>query len=283
MIRVLIVGQNSYVGDSFAKWLRRDSLYEVEIVDAIGNAWKEKDFSTFDVVYLVAAIVHIKGRREQYYQINRDMAIEVAKKAKTQGCKQFVFMSTTDVFRVARILSSRTVDKNSQTNPNTYYGDSKLQAEQGIFKLANDNFVVTVVRPPIIYGKGCKGNFSKLVTLAKLTPFFPRISNKRSMVYIDNFCACLERLIRERKSGIYYPQNKEYVCVPEMIKEIRKYYGRRTFLVPGCYPLLFCASFFLSQINKLFGTFVCERQGDEYSEICSIGMSETIRLSLEED
>ncbi len=281
MIKILIVGQNSYVGDSFAKWLANDPLYYVEIVDAIADVWKEKDFSSFDVVYLVAAIVHIKGRRALYYKVNRDMAIEVAKKAKAQGCKQFVFMSTTDVFRVSRVLSTRTVGVSTKTDPNTHYGDSKLQAEKGIEVLNEDSFTVTVVRPPIIYGKGCKGNFPRLVSLAKTTPFFPRINNKRSMVYIDNFCAYLECLIRERKSGVFYPQNKDYVCIPNLVKEIREYYGRKTFLVPGCYPLLFFASFFLSQINKLFGSFMCERQDFEYSGKPLIGLKDSVYASLD--
>ena len=98
MKRILITGKNSYVGNSFEKWLSRyPDDYVIEKISLRDESWKEHDFSKYDVVYHVAAIVHKKEKPDMkslYFKINRDLTVELAKKAKNSGVKQFIFLST---------------------------------------------------------------------------------------------------------------------------------------------------------------------------------------------
>ena len=186
MKKILITGKNSYIGMSFKNWLEQNysNEYEVESISLRNNLWKDKDFSRFDVVYHTAGVVHIKENkknRELYYKVNRDLTFEVAKKAKKEGVKQFIFLSSMSVYG----LITGVIDENTPLSPNTSYGKSKFEAERLLLTLEDNNFKVAILRPPMVYGKGCKGNYPKLAKLAKVLPVFPDIQNKRSMIYID--------------------------------------------------------------------------------------------------
>src|SRR5690554_6731837 len=102
MRRVLITGQNSYIGTSVERWLLRDpDKYKVDTIDMKDGSWKEKDFSQYDVVFHVAGIAHIKETSENqdlYYKVNRDLAYETAQKAKEDEVGQFIFLSSMSVY-----------------------------------------------------------------------------------------------------------------------------------------------------------------------------------------
>ncbi|WP_326929628.1 NAD-dependent epimerase/dehydratase family protein [Bacillus sp. m3-13] len=188
MKNILITGKHSYVGKNLEKWLNKypPDLYLTDSISLRDDSWKEKDFSKYDVVFHVAGIAHIKETEENahlYYKVNRDLAYETAKKAKNDGVNLFVFLSSMSVYGI----ESGLIDKHTPPRPISNYGKSKLEAEYLIEDLADDNFKVIILRPPMIYGKGCNGNYPKLVNLAKKSPFFLDIKNKRSMIYIDNF------------------------------------------------------------------------------------------------
>lgn len=100
--RILITGENSYIGSSFANWLQQwPEDYAVDTVDMIDDGWKNRSFAGYDVVFHVAGIAHIKEtsqNAELYYQVNRDLAFEVAEKAKKDGVNQFIFVSSMSVY-----------------------------------------------------------------------------------------------------------------------------------------------------------------------------------------
>ena len=104
MKKILITGANSYIGTSFEKWVSRyPDKYSVDTIDMEDNNWKEKSFKGYDVVFHVAGIAHIKETRknaELYYKVNRDLAFNVAQKAKNDGIKQFVFLSSMSVYGI---------------------------------------------------------------------------------------------------------------------------------------------------------------------------------------
>ena len=183
MKRVLITGKDSYIGTKFAQWLSQwPDKYKVEEVDLKDANWKEKDFSSYDVVFHVAGIAHVKETKENkelYYKVNRDLAYKAASKAKKEGINHFVFLSSMSVYGI----ETGVIKKNTKLNPKSNYGKSKLQAEEFINSLQDDNFSVAILRPPMTYGKGCKGNYPRLSKLALKVPFFPDVKNKRSMVY----------------------------------------------------------------------------------------------------
>ena len=197
MKRILITGANSYIGTSVDGYLATwPNTYVLDTIDMIDGSWRKYDFSQYDVVFHVAGIAHSdvkkisEERKKFYYRINTDLAIETAQKAKNEGVKQFVFMSSAIVYgESAPIGKKKVVTKETPVSPTNCYGDSKVQAEKGIMDLCDDNFKVVILRPPMIYGKGSKGNDPTLSKYAKKLPFFPYVDNVRSMLYIENFCS----------------------------------------------------------------------------------------------
>ena len=102
MKHILITGANSFVGTSVEQWLAKEpEKYEVDTVDTINDKWREADFSKYDVVFHVAGIAHVDPKPEMaplYYKVNRDLTVEIARHAKKQGVKQFIFMSSMIVY-----------------------------------------------------------------------------------------------------------------------------------------------------------------------------------------
>jgi len=269
--KILITGANSYIGTSFEGWVSRyPDKYSVDTIDMRDEKWREKSFSGYDVVFHVAGIAHVSSSpklKDLYYRVNRDLAIETAKKAKADGVKQFIFMSSIIVYGdSAHINKKKVIDKNTKPQPSNFYGDSKLQAEQGILALESESFKVVILRPPMIYGKGCKGNYPKLVKAALKLPIFPDIDNERSMLHIDNLCEFVRLIIDNEERGIFFPQNKEYVKTSEMVKVIAETHGKKIRLTKAFNPMLKLLAYKVGFINKVFGNLVYEKSMSEYKE-----------------
>lgn len=236
MKRVLIAGANSYIGVSFENYVKEHygSELNIETVDMIDGSWRHKDFSHYDIVYHVAGIAHAdvgnvnEETKKKYYAINTDLAIETAEKAKTDGVKQFVFMSSAIIYGdSAPYGKSKRITKDTEPSPANFYGDSKWQADKGVRELADECFTITVLRPPMIYGKGSKGNYPTLAAMAKMLPFFPDVQNERSMLYIENLCEFLSQVMIRGEGGIFWPQNAEYTRTSEMVRMIAEVSGHK--------------------------------------------------------
>jgi len=262
MKNILITGKNSYIGTSLENWLMREpDKYKVDTVDMKDGSWKEKDFSEYDVVFHVAGIAHVKettDNHELYYKVNRDLAYETAQKAKQDGVEQFIFLSSMSVYGI----ENGVIDKDTPLKPNSAYGKSKIEAEELINKLQDNSFAVSTLRPPMVYGKGCRGNYPRLVGLALKTPIFPKVDNKRSMIYIDNLSEFVKQLIDNRSGGLFFPQNAEYVNTSEMVRLIAEVHGKRMVMTKLFNPLLRILN--VSTVNKVFGDLVYEMSISEY-------------------
>lgn len=269
MKRVLITGAGSYIGTKVEEWLKRSpELFEVDAVDTLNNNWKKADFSKYDVVYNVAGIAHVKAKKGEgplYYAVNRDMVIEIAKAAKAAGVKQFIHMSSMIVYKEVKTLEGKKIHADTEPAPNGFYGDSKLQGELGIRELESDTFKVCILRPPMIYGPGCRGNFPKLVWLATKTPVFPAWHNKRSMLYIDNLCEFVKQVILHGTSGIVYPQNGEYADTVEIIRFYAKKYGRKVWITKLFNPLIWMTGSLLRPVGKMFSDSTYDMEMSKYS------------------
>ena len=259
MRNVLITGAGSYVGESVRRYiLSTSSDFEIDAVDTMNDAWKEADFSKYDVVYHVAGIAHVNADPKMealYYKVNRDLTVEVARAAKAAGVKQFIFMSSQIVFHESQSLKSEVLTADTKENPNGFYGDSKLQAEKGLHELECDAFKVCILRPPMIYGPNSKGNFPRLVKLAQKTPLFPAWHNKRSMLYIDNLAEFVKQAILRELSGTFYPQNRELADTVEIIRYFAKANGHKVWITSLLNPFVWLGSFILQPINKMFATY----------------------------
>lgn len=266
MKNILITGKNSYIGTSLENWLLREpDKYKVDTVDMKDGSWKEKDFSQYDVVFHVAGIAHVSSdpkREALYYEVNRDLTIETAEKAKAEGVKQFIFMSSIIIYGDSS-GNKRVIDKNTIPTPSNFYGNSKLQAEEGIKILESDDFKIVVVRPPMIYGKGSKGNYPRLANMAKKTLVFPNIDNERSMLHIDNLCEFIKLMIDYEETGLYFPQNKEYVKTSELVKTIADVHGKKIVMTKLFNPVI-RLMFGIGIVNKVFGNLVYEKSMSDY-------------------
>lgn len=275
--RVLITGENSYIGEYFKAYANRNygENFLIDTVDMIDGSWRKKDFSGYDAVFHVAGIAHAdvgnvsEETKASYYSVNTDLAIETCQKAKTDGVKQFVFMSSMIVYgESAGYGKNKCIDEHSIPAPANFYGDSKWQADVGVRKMSNADFCVAVLRPPMIYGKGSKGNYKTLAKLAKTMPVFPDIDNSRSMLHIDNLCEFLCKLILSGEGGVYFPQNEEYTKTSSMAEEIAAAVHKKIFVthllnpavaIGGCIP-----GKISSLVNKAFGNMVYSQVLSEY-------------------
>ena len=256
MKKVLITGANSFVGTNIEKWLlKTPSAFSVDTVDTMNYIWKTADFSKYDVVYHVAGIAHVDPKPEMaplYYKVNRDLTIEIAKHAKEKGVKQFIFMSSGIVYHASKSLKGDIKTKETVPNPNDFYGDSKLQAENGLKELESDAFKVCILRPPMIYGPGNKGNLPRLGWLAVRTPIFPAWHNKRSMLYVENLAEFVKQCIMREMNGIFFPQNAEYSDTVEIVRQFAKEHGHKIWISKLFNPFVWFGSFFLPAIPKMF-------------------------------
>ena len=261
MKKVLITGAGSYVGESVRRYiLTKESSFQIDVVDTIGDSWKDADFSHYDVVFHVAGIAHVNAdpKMEQlYYKVNRDLTIEVARHAQESGVKQFIFMSSQIVFHESKSLNTEVLTRDTIPNPNGFYGDSKLQAENGLKTLRAEGgqMKICILRPCMIYGPNAKGNFPRLAKLATRVPVFPAWHNKRSMLYIDNLAEFVLQVIVRNLEGTFYPQNRELADTVEIIRFFAKDAGHKVCITRLLNPFVWLGSFVLQPINKMFATY----------------------------
>lgn len=270
MKKILITGANSYIGTSFETYMKEYKDYKIDTLDMQKPDWKEYDFSPYDVVFHVAGIAHAdvghvsEERKQLYYKVNTELTIETAKVAKIAGVKQFIYMSSIIVYgESAPMGKKKVITKDTVPSPANFYGDSKLQADLGLQPLSDEDFKVCILRPPMIYGPGSKGNYPLLAKLAKKLPIFPDIENERSMLFIGNLCWFIKKCIDENQEGIFFPQNQEYVRTSDMVKEIAKANNKKIYVTKLLNPFVYLASHIPGKIsgmcNKAFGNLIYER------------------------
>ena len=162
MKKLLITGSSGFVGKYFIKKYKDN--YEIKNFSFLKDDINSLDCSDVDVVFHLSALVHQMGGAscEEYERVNVTQTLELAKKAKENGVKQFVFMSTVKVY------GEETDSKYSENiicNPEDDYGKSKLKAELELQKIEDEDFKVSIIRTPIVYGYGVKANIKSLINL----------------------------------------------------------------------------------------------------------------------
>ena len=257
MKKILITGANSYIGTSFERYLKENcpDEYIVDTVDMVDGSWRTQSFEGYDSVFHVAGIAHQKETKENahlYYEVNRDLAIETAQKAKADGAKQFVFLSSMSIYG----MDTGVITKDTKPNPQSHYGKSKWQAEQAISPLDSESFKLCILRPPMVYGHGCKGNYQALVKIAKVLPVLPDYKNQRSMISIDNLSKHVKQSIDASLKGVYFPQDASYSCTCDMIEKLRKDLGKKYIKVKIMNPFIKLYVKCTKKGRKAFGSLI---------------------------
>ena len=310
MRKILITGAGSFIGTSFENYIKNHencSHYEISVMDTLTgkivsndtnipknneiaeeteNTW---NFTGYDVVFHVAGIAHAdvgkvsEEGKELYRKVNTELAIETAEKAKAAGVGQFIFMSSAIVYGASSpIGKEKIINKDTKPEPENFYGESKLNAETGLLKLMADDFRVVILRPPMIYGPGCKGNYNSLRKFALKFPIFPKVANERSMLYIDNLCEFIRLMIDHEENGIFHPANRELSNTSEMVKMIAEAHGKKKALMGGLTWLLKLLSHFTGLVNKAFGNLTYVQELTEYKENYRVhSLADSIRITEE--
>lgn len=261
-MRILVVGKDSYIGNHIDGWLSKFG-WHVEQLDVLTDFWQSFDYSVYDVIVHVAGIVHRPGCNdwELYKSVNTDMPITIASLAKKQGVKQYVFLSTMGVYGIGKELKPNVIDEHTPLMADTMYGKSKLLAEEGLRELQDESFNVVCVRPPSVYGKGCKGGYiTGFTSIAQRLPIVPKAySNvKQSFIYIDNLSELVRLIIENQLSGVFCPQDDKSVSANELLEVITRSIGKKYIAsrLLGFFVQMLC---FVPLIKKAYG-------GVEYSQ-----------------
>lgn len=256
---IAITGKNGYLSNNFKEFLQKKG-YGVLQLD-VKNGINESMFKDIDVLIHTAGIVHKKAKKQLYYSVNYELTCKIAELAKKNGVKHFIFISTMSVY--GKITGE--INRDTPLNPVNYYGKSKLLAEQAVLEMADDNFLVTVVRPPMVYGKDCSGNYATLKKLVCRIPVFPKVNNKRSMIFVDNLSNCIYNIINNKIIGVLLPQNEEYVNTADMCSIIAECNRKNLHLS----RLMVCLTKLpLKQFKKAFGNLYYNKEISYSADIC---------------
>lgn len=236
MPKILITGSDSYIGTNFRRYSRfRKDTEEISLIE---NKPEEIDFSSYNIVLHLAAIVHKKSGipESQYFQVNRDLCLDVADQAKKDGIQQFVFLSTLKVYG-SSFSNENIADETTVCFPDDAYSRSKFEAEAELKKLEDDNFIVSVIRSPVVYGRCTKGNIRKLIRLVDSCPVLPfnKVRNKRNLIYVENLIGYVDRIIERKASGTFIAKDEGSLSTTELVHLISGYLGKRRYLfkLPG--------------------------------------------------
>ena len=289
MKKILITGKGSYLGNSLKAYLEAfGDCYQVDCLSLRSGDWKEQSFRGYDAVYHTAAIVHqprskdAPGELARYRAVNCDLAVDAAKKAKAEGVRQFVFLSTMAVYGLTAAFGKTvTITAQTPTVPKDNYGLSKLEAERALLSLEGPDFRVAILRPPMIYGKDCKGNFRSLISFARRLPFFPKVPNRRSMLYVGSLNRLVQQIIDREERGIFCPQAPEYVNTSAMVQAIAASQGKHLLLTPGLSWALHLLRHLTGAVDKAFGSLVYDKALSKLEEdYCIASFPDSVKQSV---
>lgn len=230
MKKLLMTGANGFVGSCFINNYKKK--YDIKTFSFLKDDINSLDCKNIDVVFHLSALVHQMGgaSAEEYERINVTQTLELAKKTKENGVKHFVFMSTVKVYGEE---TPNKYSENTNCNPEDEYGKSKLKAEKLLLELENDNFKISIIRTPIIYGYGVKANIKNLVNLVNKISILPfgNTQNKRSMVYIGNLCNLVDEVIIQQQTGIFLASDDEPLSTSKLCELIAKNLDKKIYLI----------------------------------------------------
>ncbi|MGL4866195.1 MAG: NAD-dependent epimerase/dehydratase family protein [Cetobacterium sp.] len=228
---LMITGASGFIGSNFIK--KYENEYNIVPVCLIKNKPEDLDYTGVDTILHLAALVHqMKGApEEKYFEINTELTRRLATTAKEKGVQHFVFYSTVKVYGFDGELNNYNfiLTENSPCNPNDPYGTSKYEAEKILGSLQDENFKVAMVRPPMVYGEGVKGNMLSLMKLINILPIIPfnYDNNRRSVISTENLLYMTHLIIKNQADGVYLGTEGNPVSIKEIAESIEKGLGKK--------------------------------------------------------
>lgn len=265
MKKILITGTKSYIGRSVERYLSSFNIeYNIDFISVRDDSWRVIDLSEYSAILHVAATVHTQENEQNknlFFQVNRDLTIEIAKKAKDAGVKQFIFLSTMAVYgELGAIGNDLVITNKTEPRPRTYYGKSKLEAENELILMQEDSFKVAILRPPMIYGEQSPGNYRRLELLSRRVWLFPMIDNRRSVLNINKLCTFIKKVIDAQSGGLFFPQDQEYLTTSLLVKELASKNGRTVYLSSSLGKVILRFGKKIGVLQKIFGNLVYEKE-----------------------
>lgn len=239
---MLITGAHSFIGNAVRARLEGDPAVEAGMAGVRDGAWREIDFSRYDCVLHAAGIAHVRADGSldaQYDAVNHRLTADLAARAKASGVGQFIFLSSIIVFGEASPAGVRwEIGPETAPAPANAYGQSKLDAENALRGLAGDGFRVAILRLPMVYGRGCKGNYNALVRLAQRLPVFPEFDNRRSALYVGNLAELVRRAALDGAEGTFHPRDGRPQSTSSIVRAVCSAHGRRMRFSRALAPLV---------------------------------------------
>ena len=293
MNKILITGASGMIGQSLIKSLldlnrsvrgtiRSSNSFFSDIkteyistgdIDHKTN-WKESLADINCIIHCAGRVHNMKVKKKQYDQkiyhsVNVDGTKQLAEQAAEAKIKRFIFLSSIKVNGENTNTNDKSLNKKKilfshkdLTNPEGYYAKSKLAAEKALWEISSrTGLEVVIVRLPLVYGHGAKGNLARLIKLVRLGIPLPLglIKNQRSMIGIDNLVDLLIRCIDhpEASGKTFLASDGEDLSTPELIKLIASSMGKKAYLFPSpIFILKSLGSFFgkREEMNRLIGS-----------------------------
>lgn len=229
-MKIVLTGASGFVGSHI---LEEWEDWEILPISLRNRSINSEELSGVEAVVHCAALAHQTTKIEdrEYFRVNKDLTIDLARKAKENGVKHFVFISTTKVYGEGQ--ADVVIDENTPCTPEDPYGESKYEAENMLKEMVDDNFKVCIIRPPLMYGKRVKGNLDKIMKLcdSNLPLPFDNIENDRAMVYVRNLTAFVKHCLSNSIEGVFLINSTTTISTTLLVNEIKKNLRRRPILV----------------------------------------------------
>lgn len=253
--KIVITGASGFVGRALAERLQcdgeqvlgicrgdRDLSFPIVTIPSLEDPWAlRKTLNGAEIVVHCAARAHVMQDTAEdplsvFRKINRDMTLAVARKSAESGVRRFVFLSSIKVN--GESTSGRGPFRpDEQACPEDPYGFSKLEAEQGLIEIASETGMeVVIIRPPLVYGPGVKGNFASMMRLVKKGLPLPlgAVHNKRSLVALDNLVDLIVTCIDhpDGANQVFLAGDGEDLSTTELLRAVAVAMGKPSRLLP---------------------------------------------------
>ena len=261
MLKILVTGSSGFIGQYLSNSLQKNCSHgnacNYDIVHtyrhlpedlssknsshfSVGNIDSKTQWQSalagVDVVIHLAARVHVMNEThadplEAFRAVNTHGTMNLARQAVAAGVKRFVYLSS------IKVNGEQTLDKSFYADdkpaPQDPYAVSKFEAEQQLLALGKETGLeVVIIRPPLVYGPGVKGNFSRLIKLVKKSIPLPLagINNSRSLVSIQNLCSLIEVCLLHPKAagGVFLVSDGQDLSTSELFKQIAMALGKKS-------------------------------------------------------